>query len=135
MPPPGPYRRVTTHSRAEILVAFLGVVIGILVFGGLLAVHAVYLIPVPCTSTFGCTPPTPDVAAYANTIRTLAWISVGALDIAAGLSVALAFIVALRPEIPESTRRSVFTFATVFTSVWAVGGFLILSLLGIVRYY
>ncbi len=117
------------------LTMFGGVLIGVLIFGGLLAVHAVYLIPVPCTSTYGCPTPTPDTTAYANTIRGLAWISVGALDFAAGFTVALAFVLATRADIPEGARRSVFLFASIFVPVWTVGSFILLSYLSIVRYY
>jgi hypothetical protein len=128
--PPYPVRRVPS----ETLMVFSGALLGILVFGGLLAVHAIYLVPVPCGSTFGCPTPTPDVAAYGSTLRGLAWVAIGALDFAAGLSVALAFILGSRSEAPESTRRSVFLFATIFTPVWVVGSFLLLTVLSIVRY-
>lgn len=114
---------------------FCGILIGTMVFAGLLAVHAVYLVPVPCTSTFGCTPPNPDLAAYGATLRVLAWIAVVALDLAAGISVALAFLLGARPEVPDSVRRSVFLFAAVFFAAWVVGGFLMMTILSIVRYY
>lgn len=123
------------RSRSETFVLIAGVLLGALIFFGLFSVHAIYLVPVPCPSVSGCTPTTQAQANYINTIRGLAWFAVGALDLSAGLSVALAFVAASRAEIPESTRRSVFLFATVFTSIWAVGSFILLSYLSIVRYY
>ncbi len=134
--PPEPYRpRPQGRFRFETLMTFCGVLIGVLVFGGLLAVHAVYLVPVPCTAIYGCSPPNPDLAAYGATLRALAWIAVVALDLAAGMSVALAFIFGARSDFPESVRRSLFVFATVFFAAWVIGGFLMMTILGIVRYY
>ncbi len=115
--------------------AFCGALIGLMVFAGLLAVHAVYLLPIPCTSSVGCTTPAPNVAAYGATIRALAWIAVVALDLAAGVSVALAFVFGARADFPESIRRSLFLFATVFFAAWILGSFLMMSILSIVRYY
>lgn len=134
--PPSPerYPARPRRSGSEVLLTFVGVLIGVLVFGGLLAVHAIYLIPFPCT-TVGCPTPTPDQVSYANIVGPLAWISIIALDAAAGLSVALAFVLGGREEIPESTRRSVFLFSTVFAAAWIVGSFLLLTIIGSVRYY
>ena len=95
-----------------------GLIIGILVFAGFLALHAVFLVPPPCTSTFGCTPQTPESAAYAGTVQALAWTSVVALDLAVGLSVAFAFVLGSRSDLPESMRRASFLFATVFVVSW-----------------
>ncbi len=122
---------------SETLMVFGGVLIGVLVFGGLLALHAIYLIPVPCNTAYGyyCPQPTPDTATYGSIVRGLAWIGVGAVDVAAGLSVALAFVIGSRPEIAENTRRSVFTFTAVFVASWILGSLLLLNYLAVLRNY
>ncbi len=126
--PSHPYRRrVPAFERMMFLV---GIILGILVFTGFLSLHAMYLIPYPCTSATGCSAPSPEVATYDAVILTLAWISVGALDAAVGLSVGLAFILGSRGDLPETTRRSVFVFATVLVTAWTVLSFLFFPLLG-----
>lgn len=137
--PPEPYRpHAARWFPSETLMVFGGVLIGVLVFGGLLAIHATYLIPVPCTvyyGPYGCPSTTPDVATYGTILRGLAWIGVGALDFAAGFSVALAFVIGSRTEIPESTRKSIFVFTSIFVVAWVVGSFLLLTVLNTIRYY
>ncbi len=127
MPPSGPYRfRGTGPTAHERLMMFVGAFIGLLVFVGFFAFHAAYLVPVPCVN---CTPASPELAAYSSLVQALAWIAVGALDLAVGLSVALAFILGARSELPESTRRSVFLFATVFVTAWTVFSFILFAAL------
>lgn len=113
---------------------FGGVLVGVLVFGGLLAVHAIFLIPAPCTS-FYCPVATTDTTGYGTIVRGLAWIGIGALDAATGLSVALSFVIASRTEIPESTRRSIFVFTAVFVAAWILSSMLLLSYIAALRYY
>ncbi len=134
--PPGPSRpyrrRVPPFERRMFLV---GIILGILVFVGFLSFHALFLVPYPCTSGTGCSAPSPEVASYDAVIQALAWIGMGALDAAVGLSVALAFILGSRSDVPETTRRSVFVFATVLVTAWAVVGLIFIPLFnGFLRY-
>ena len=135
-PSSGPYRlRGPRPSPSARLTTFVGSTLGILVFVGFLAFHVAYLIPVPCTSTFGCPTQTPEVVAYVNLVRTISWVAVIVLDLAVGLSVALAFIGGSRNDLPESTRRSMFVFATVFLAAWAIfGAYFFTSILAQFRY-
>jgi hypothetical protein len=116
----------------QVLMMVGGVVMGILVFGGLLAVHAVYMVPYPCT---GCSTPTPDQVAAHDTIRGLAWIAIIALDLAAGFSVALAFVIGSRNDVPEVTRRAVFLFSTIYVAAWLFGSYFLFTLLNLARFY
>ena len=104
---------------SHVLVIIAGAVIGIALFTGLVAYHAVFLIQIP-----GGITPSPEVAAYRETVRLLGWISVVAMDLAVSFTVTIAWIVgASRSEVPESTRRGIFIFATVFLAVWIVFSF------------
>lgn len=108
---------------ASTLILVLGLLIGGLVFAGTVSFHAAILYPPPpCT---GCPPITdPSLIAYRNTIRTLGWVSVIAMDLAVSAAVAMAWIVGgSRAEIPEGTRRGIFIFATVFLTVWILFSF------------
>lgn len=122
----------------ESLLGVVGLLLGILVFAGFLSFHALYLVPAPCTGTYPygtCPASTPQEVAYSNAVHALAWAGVTILDLAVGLSVALAFIVGTRTDVPESTRRSIFLFATVYLGVWTVLAILLVpSLLSFVRY-
>lgn len=133
-PPAGPYRlHGSREFPMENLFVIVGVVIGILIFAGFFSLHAMFLVPSPCTNPYGgCPTPTPA----GDLIRTLAWVGLTALDLAAGLSVALAFIVGgVRSAVPDGTRRGLFVFATVFLGVWLVFGTTLLgSLLSSIRY-
>jgi len=89
-----------------------GVVIGVLVFVGLLSLHAVFLIPPP-----GSAPPSD----YTNLIRTLGWTAVVSMDLAVSLTVMLAWVVgASRSDVPDASRRGIFIFATVFLAIWII---------------
>jgi len=97
-------------------------VIGTLITVGLLAIHAIYLIAPTCTG-FGCPTPTADQLAAQNLVRALAWVFAIAMDLAVGLSVSLAFMIGgTKSELPEATKRGVYTFAIVFLAVWLVFG-------------
>lgn len=89
---------------------WFGVLIGVFVFGGLLAWHAIYLIPPP-PSGFG------GSSDYANTIRALGWLTAVFMDAAVALSVALPWGV---ESGPSSGRNVRLVFATVFLSVWII---------------
>lgn len=125
---PAPARRV----RSELIMTLGGLVLGILVFGGFLALHAIMMVPYPCST---CLPPSADQAAYTSTIRSLAWIAIAALDAAAGFSVALAFFVGSRSELPDSTRRGVLLFGSVYVAAWLLGSYFLMSILNLTRFY
>ena len=137
-PPPSAYPRSGGRAfPSSRLITVLGVLIGLFVFVGFLSFHAAFLIPVPCTSAYGCPTPTqtPDVIAYVTLVRGLAWVSAIVLDLAVGLAVALAFIMGARADLPESTRRGAFIFATVLVGVWTVFGYVLFTYLAsLVRY-
>lgn len=133
-PSTGPYRLHRERSASETLMAIVGAIMGLLIFAGFLSFHAIFLIPMPCTGTYGPTP-TPGTEGYAAVVQALAWAAGVALDLVAGLSVALAFIFCVRTDVPESTRRSLCLFAKVFVAVWVVlGVFFFSSVASIVRY-
>lgn len=98
-----------------------GVFLGIVIFAGLLSYHAIFFVPRPPTAGFPPPSTDPAVIAYRNTIRILAIASMTLLDLAAGFSVALAWIAGTtKGEGPESGRRGIFVFATVFIAVWII---------------
>ena len=133
-PSTGPYRLRHDRSPSQTLMVVFGAILGLLIFVGFVSFHAVFLVPVPCTTTY-CPTPAPGSEGYASLVQALAWVAVVALDLAAGLSVAVAFILGGRDDLPESTRRSLFLFATVFVAVWAVFGMLFFSsVASLVRY-
>lgn len=112
----------------------VGAIMGLLIFVGFLSFHALLLLPAPCTTTY-CPTPMPGTEGYAAAVQALAWVAVVALDLAVGLSVALAFIFGARTDIPESTRRALFLFATVFVTAWIIFGlYFFSSVASIVRY-
>src|SRR3989441_11352328 len=91
-----------------------GVVIGILVFVGLLSLHASFLLPPP-----GAAPPSD----YTTLIRPLGWTAVVSMDLAVSLIVMLAWVVgAARSDVPDAARRGIFIFATVFLAIWIIVG-------------
>jgi hypothetical protein len=107
---------------ANAIMGLLGLIIGVLLFTGLVTYHAVFLIPLP--STFSPPSSNPEVIEYRNTVRALGWISIVAMDLAVSLSVMIAWIVGgMKGEQPEAMRRGVFLFATVFLAVWLIFSF------------
>lgn len=120
VPTAGPREAYVSH----VLMVLAGAFIGIALFTGLVAFHAAFLIPIP--GTFN---QTPEMVAYRDTLRLLGWISVIAMDLAVSFTVTIAWIVAgSRSDVPESTRRGIFIFATVFLAVWLVFSFTAYSL-------
>ncbi len=122
------------RSTEDLLLKLAGVFLGIMIFAGLLAYHAIFFVSPPGT------PPTTDSAtvAYRNTIRVLAITSMALLDLAAGFSVTLAWVTGTtKGETSESGRRGIFVFATVYTAVWLVFSTFILSsfLFSLIRFY
>ena len=93
--------------------------------------HAALLLSFVC-SGFSCPAPT----ASQNLANSLAWVYVIAMDLAAGLSICIAFIIGgTSSEFPEATRRGTYAFAIAFLVVWLIFGTLLLpSLLSIIRY-
>lgn len=117
-PPPVPPammaapRKIGRGMSGHTLFLLAGVLIGILLFVGLLSIHAAVLIPRPGST------PTSD---YTNLIRTLGWTSLVAMDLAVSLTVTLAWVVGVtRREVPEASRRGIFIFATVFLVIWLI---------------
>lgn len=134
-PSTGPQWLRHERSPSQSLMVLAGAILGILIFVGFLSFHAIFLTPVPCTAGTYCPTPTPGTEAYAAVVQALAWVAVVTLDLTAGLSVALAFILGARSDLPESTRRSLFWFATVYVGVWIVFGLLFFSsVASVVRY-
>ncbi len=114
----GPPPQHPRPSMAENLAIFLGIVIGTLISVSLISFHAILLIAPACTG-FGC----PTLTAAASLALSLAWVFVITMDLAVGLSVCLAFIVGgAKSELPEATKRGMYTFAVVFLAVWIVFG-------------
>ena len=117
--PPTPPRAALS---ANAFVSLVGLLLGVLIFTGMLTFHAVFLLPAP-SSSFQ-TPSDPAVIAYRDTVRLLGWVSVITMDLAVALSVAVAWIVgSLKGEHSEATRRGIFVFASVFLAVWLVFSF------------
>ena len=116
VPPPmmGAPRQMARGISGHTVMLLAGVVIGILVFVGLLSLHAAFLIPPP-----GAAPPSD----YTNLIRTLGWTAVVSMDLAVSLTVMLAWVVgAARSDVPDASRRGIFIFATVFLAIWIIVG-------------
>ena len=114
--PPADVRRFPLSPAG--VTSLLGLIIGALIFTGLVSFHAVFLIPPPGS---GSIPPSTsrEVIDYINTVRMLGWISIVAMDLAIGLTVMIAFIVGgMRGEMSDGMRRGVFIFATVFLALW-----------------
>lgn len=134
--PPLPMRR-RQGMTVETLTTIFGIILGVCIFGGLFAYHAIFLTPVPCTSSLGCTPPPPQIQQYANVTHALAWVAFGLMDVAVAFSVTAAFILGVVPStIPEGVRRNFLLYAAVFLAVWIIfSSFILSSLLYIIRYY
>jgi hypothetical protein len=118
--PPAPAMRIRQGLSPGAVMTLLGLLIGGLLFTGLISYHAIFLIPPPGSSSF---PPstTPEVISYVNTVRALGWISIVAMDLAVGLTVMIAFIVGgMKGEVSDSMRRGIFIFASVFPSIWVI---------------
>src|SRR3989442_15129156 len=110
----GAQRKMAQGISGHTLILLGGVMIGALLFGGLLSIHAVFLIPSP-----GAAPPND----YTNLIRTLGWTAVVSMDLAVSLTVMLAWVVgAARSDVPDASRRGIFIFATVFLAIWIIVG-------------
>ncbi len=95
-----------------------GVVVGLAIFVGFIAIQATFLVQPPCTS--GCPTLTPDQAAYSATVHGLAWVGMAALDLSVALSVMVAFFLNAGDEFPESARRSAFYFAALYLAAFSV---------------
>lgn len=112
-------------------VRWIGVVIGMTIFAGLLLYHVAVFVPRP-PPTYGTAPP-PE---YQATILALGIASMALLDFASGLSVAIAWIVGTsKADIAEATRRGVFTFAIAFFVAWLViSTFAVQALASLIRF-
>lgn len=116
--PPAPRR---PGLSANAFVPLIGVFLGVLIFTGMVSFHAVFLIPIPTSF-----PPSTDPAIidYRNTVRTLGWVSIVAMDLAVALSVMIAWIMgSVKGDLSEATRRGMFVFATSFLIVWLIFSF------------
>lgn len=129
MPPTSP---PVLHKR---MLQIFGVLLGIMIFGGFLFLQVVFLLPPPCNSTFGCPTPSPDQAAYSALIHGSAWVGLILLDLAVGLSVMFAFLLNAESEVPETTKRSAFYFASIFLASFTLLDWILMSfLLSYLRY-
>ena len=134
-PVPTPQAFVNAPAAQVRFMQVVGVALGIMIFAGFLSFQAVFLVPTPCT-TFGCPTQTPDQVAYSMTIHALAWIGLVLLDLTAGLSVMVAFLLNANSSVPEATRRSAFLFASIYLAAFTVFSVFTMSfLLSFVRYF
>ncbi len=124
-PPVAPAVPRREKAQSNMFVILAGVMVGLFLFVGLLSFHAAFLIPYPSSN-----PTTePNVIAYRDTLRALGWVSAAGMDLAVAFSVTLAWIVGgLKFEIPDSTRRGIFIFATVFLAIWIIFSFSVYSI-------
>ena len=91
------------------------VLVGTLVFVGMIAFHVAIILPRP--SSF---PPSPEEQqAYIVTIRALTSVFAAAMDTAVALAVTCSWYWGLtRPDLTEAARRGLFLFGTVFLAIW-----------------
>ncbi len=107
-------RKVSRGISGHTILLLAGMLISILLFVGLLALHAAFLIPPPGS------PPPND---YTTLIRTLGWTTFVAMDLAVSLAVMLAWAVgATTADVADAARRGIFIFATVFLAIWLIIG-------------
>ncbi len=126
--PPEPARKPPIEAM-DVMMVIAGVGMGVLVFTGLLSFQAILLIPPP-TSPFGGVTPSASTVAYTNLVRTLAWISMSVLDGAVALVVAFAFLASTsRSSVPDSARRGLYIFSTVFVVGWTFLSYLFMSVI------
>jgi len=110
--PPFPAR-----PQGAFLTMATGILLGVAVFVGLLAYHAVFLIPAPTPSYVTITP---ERLAYQSLILGLGMVSALFMDIAVGASVAFAWFATAREGTSDAARRGFLTFAAIFLAVWLV---------------
>ncbi len=111
----------------DFLITIAGMGMAILVFVGLLSFQAILLIQPPA-SPFGGGTPTASAVAYANLVRTLAWVSMSVLDAATAVVVGFAFLASTsRATVPDSARRGLYVFSTVFLVGWMFLSYLFMS--------
>ena len=105
--------------------------IGITIIVGLILVHVALLIPRP-SSPYPTAPP----LSYQTAVMALGIAGMAIVDLAIGLSVAVALSQSVsRPEMSEAARRGMFLFATAFLVAWLVmGTFLVQFLASTIRY-
>ncbi len=104
------------------------ILLGLALFVGLVATHTAMLLPFPGSGGSS----NPDIAAYLITIRALAVVSLAAMDAGVAFAVTIAFWGLSRPDLPDSSRRGQFLFATVFLGIWLIFSTLSLSVLSII---
>ncbi len=134
MPPDTPARKLPIDTM-DVMMTIAGIGMGILIFTGFLSFQAIMLIQTP-PSPFGGTPTESEIA-YANVVRVLAWISMAVLDGAVALVVAFAFLAsASRRNVPDSARKGLYIFATVFVVGWAFLSYLYMTVISsLLRFY
>ena len=121
-PPAQPPTPPRAGLSANAVVPLVGLILGVLIFTGLLTFHAVFLLPLPSPPYQA--PSDPAVITYRDTVRALGWISAVTMDLAVALSVVIAWVMgSLKGEHSEATRRGIFVFASVFLAVWLVFSF------------
>ena len=93
-----------------------GILIGTLVFGGLLAFHVAMTIAPPASPYQTLDPPT---VAYRSTVRSLSLIFGILMDLAVAGSIVVSWYVATSPsDRPESVRRGLLIFSAAFLIAW-----------------
>lgn len=133
-PVPPPQVFVNAPASHVRFMQVVGVALGVMIFAGFLSFQAVFLVPVPCT-VYSCPTPTADQVAYSTTVHVLAWIGLVLLDLTAGVSVMVAFLLNAHANVPETTRRAAFLFASIYIAAYTVFSvFLTSFLLSYVRY-
>jgi len=98
-------------------VKLFAILVGLLLFVGMAAFHAVILLPIPGTPM----PTDPDAAAYVLTIRALRVVFAAAMDAAVALAITCSWYWGLiRPDLTEGTRRGLLVFGTVTLAIWMI---------------
>ncbi|HYM41040.1 MAG TPA: hypothetical protein VEY12_13005 [Thermoplasmata archaeon] len=106
----------------------LGVILGVLIFVGFFTFQAVFLVQAPCT-TISCPTPGSDQAVYSTTVHALAWAGLVMLDLSVGVAVMAAFFLNADSNVPETTRRSAFYFASLYLAAFTFFATFLMSFL------
>jgi len=107
-------------------VKIFAVIVGILIFVGMVSFHVAIMLPIPTASP----PPPPEIENYRLTVRALNAVFAIAMDAAAALAVTCSWYWGLtRPDLTEGARRGLFIFGTVFLAIWIIFSSLSVSLI------
>ncbi len=113
----GPYVPGYAPAPAGGGLRYAGVVIGILLLLGLIAMHIAILIPPPGSCSY-CSV---ETEGYLLLVRILMGLSFLAIDVTVVIAVMASWHASVsRPDLTEATRRGVLTFSAVFLGAWIV---------------